>query len=244
MEVDAKNIREEIKELKRLIKNVLDIASSNYESRETAELNTALAKAYSEYSPITYNRINPYYKSEYADLEVIMDMVRPILAKNGLVVTQRTLLEVSGTTILQTRLWHSTGQWIESRARIIPSKNDYHTYGSAMSYMKRYQIMAMLNITVTDDIADDDAELQQASSKEIFSKGTALNTKYNPKHESQETITKEQLEELTYELKNYDDLAEDIMDTFRLQSLADMPKSKYMSSMERIRKIINAREGK
>ena len=57
-------------------------------------------------------------------------------------------------------------------------------------------------------------------------------------------MTKEQLEELEYELADYPDIAEKVLDGLHLQNLADMPKSKYMSSLTRIREIKMVREGK
>ena len=221
---------------------ILNSNNSNYESSNTQELNEAFAKAQLEFPTIAINRENPYFKSPYADLNAIMKVIRPIIAKNGLSITQRTLLE-DGATILQTRLWHSSGQWIESRARIIPSKNDPHTYGSNLTYMKRYQVIALLSITIEDDPDDDDAERDMNEYRNIKSKGTSISNKYNPKEQTTETITKEQLEELEYELSEYTDIGEEILDRLRLTSLADLPKSKYKNTITRVREIKNLRNG-
>lgn len=75
----------------------------------------------------------------------------------------------------------------------------------------------------------------------MIAKGPALTNKYNPKEQSYETVTREQLEELEYELAEYPDLAEEILGKLHLQSLADLPKSKYQVSLNRIREIKNAR---
>lgn len=99
----------------------------------------------------------------------------------------------------------------------------------------------MIGVATSDE--DDDGEIAMAEARDIIAKGPRLNTKYDPKLESYETITKEQLEELEYELKRCPDLAEEIMDGLKIQSLADMPKSKYMISITRIREIKNMREG-
>ena len=64
------------------------------------------------------------------------------------------------------------------------------------------------------------------------------------KKESFEAITREQIEELEYELAEYPDLAESILDGLRIQSLADMPKSQYGVSIRRIREIKQLRNGK
>ncbi len=78
--------------------------------------------------------------------------------------------------------------------------------------------------------------------REIIAKGPS--NKYNPKEQSYETITKEQLEELELELQGYPDIAEEVLSKMRLQSLADLPKSKFQVSVQRIREIKQIREGK
>jgi len=92
-------------------------------------------------------------------------------------------------------------------------------------------------IGVTTGEEDDDAEVSVATTRETFAKGVALNTKYNAKETTGEVITKEQLEELNYELSDYPDICEMVLDGLKLQNLADMPKSKFMASTTRIREI-------
>jgi hypothetical protein len=76
----------------------------------------------------------------------------------------------------------------------------------------------------------------------IKHKGTKENTKYSNKKTSYQTITKEQLDELEYELGDYTDLAEEMMDALKIQTLSDMPKDKWSWSLRRIREIKKARE--
>jgi hypothetical protein len=131
---------------------------------------------------------------------------------------------------------------MESRMRIVPPKADVQSLGSYMTYMRRYSYASLVGVVASDD--DDDGEVAVHSYRKDFEEGVKLNHKYDPKKESPETITKEQLEELRYELKSHTDLAEEIMDKMRIQTLADMPKSKYMSAVRRIREIVQKRDGK
>lgn len=226
-----------------LVETKLQPPKDAYESAETKNLATALAKAQGEYPVIAFNRENPYFKSGYTDLDTILRAVRPILSKHGLSFTQQTKITEDGATMLHSTLRHASGEWIESRNRIIPPRNDAQTYGSTLSYQKRYAAMALLGVTCASDTTDDDAEIAMMESRQIIAKGTALNTKYNPKEESYEPITKEQLEEMEYELAEYPDIAEQILDGLKIQSLADLPKSKYSASMKRIREIKHIRNG-
>lgn len=211
-----------------------------YESDNVADLVTALSKAQGDYPSIGADRENPYFKSSYADLDMMIKAVKPMLKQNGLSLVQTTRFPADGATILHTRVYHSSGQWIESRARILPTKNTIQDYGSTLTYNKRYQAATILGITVSHDPLDDDAEIAMVSAREIVAKGPSMN-KYNAKDQSHETITKEQIEELEYELADVPDLAEHVMDKLQIQSLADMPKSKYMVSLQRIRELKHKR---
>jgi len=212
-----------------------------YQSGSLKNLSPAFSKAQSEYKNAEYNRENPYFKSQYADLYTILKAVKPALAKHGLSFFQYTKLSNTGPTILHTRIMHSSGEWIETRARIIPTKNDAQSYGSVLSYQKRYSAMTLLGITPTDDVTDDDGEVAMVDARKIIAKGPS--NKYNPHKKSNDTITKEQLEELEYELQQYPDIADDILNKMHLQSLADLPKDKFLISIKRIREIKNLRNG-
>lgn len=207
-----------------------------YESENVADLVTALSKAQGDYPFIGADRENPYFKSNYADLNMMLNAVRPMLKANGLSLYQSTRFSSSGENLLHTRIYHSSGQWIESRARILPPKNTIQDYGSTLTYNKRYQAATILGITVDHDPSDDDAEVAMVHAREVIAKGPSM-AKYNPKDQSHETVTKEQIEELEYELAEVPDLAEHVMDKLQIQSLADMPKSKYMVSLQRIREL-------
>ncbi len=211
-----------------------------HRSKNTQELFTALAQAQLEMPLAIPNKTNPYFMLPYADLAEVIKVSRPSLSKNGLSVMQQILPTDEGQSILHTILGHSSGQWIESQNRIIPPKNDISTLNSYITSLKRIAYAALIGVCIADE--DDDGEIAMIKAREIVAKGPSINA-YNPKAQSSDTITKEQLEELEYELSEYPDLAEEVMDQLRIQSLADMPKSKYHASVTRIRKIKGIREG-
>ncbi len=97
------------------IEDVMDKIS---ESR-TDKIAAALAKAQSEMSNAPMNRVNPHFKSKYADLASIRDAVIPALTKHGIALVQTTIMPrdrrgSTGSFILVTTLLHSSGQYIES----------------------------------------------------------------------------------------------------------------------------------
>jgi len=236
--MDTEKIYTLLEELKSIIQ---EKTLSPYSSAQTNEIYASLAKAQGEYPVIGPNRENPYFKSSYTDLDTILRAIRPALTKNGLGLTQQIRITSDGATILHTILTHSSGQWMESRNRIIPPKNDPQTYGSTLTYQKRYAAMALLGVTCSQDKQDDDAEVAMGQARNVFVKGPT--TKYNPKEESVDVISKEQLDELEYELQEYPDIGEMILEKMQLQSLADLPKSKYQTSVTRVREIKAIRNG-
>ena len=211
-------------------------------SPELKELFTALAKAQGEFTIAGLSKVNPYFKSKYADLTDMVKASRPALAKYGLSVTQKIVHNEDGAQILHTILQHNSGQWTDSKVRIIPPKNDIQSYGSYKSYQKRYEYGSLVGVVCAEE--DDDGEMAVHESRDNFNKGTKLNHKYNPKEESYEAISKDQLEEIRYELKTHTDLAEEILDKMKIQSLSDIPKSKYSAAIRRIREIVQLRDGK
>lgn len=212
------------------------------QSSDLMDLFAALAKAQGEMRVAGTKSENPFFKSRYADLAEIVNASRPALTKYGLSVIQRILPNEDGQNIIHTMLCHSSGQFISSLMRVLPVKNDMQSLGSCLTYLRRYAYAALIGVITSDE--DDDGERAMVEVREERNKGTSLNTKYNPKEQSNDTITREQLDELEYELAEYPDIAEQVLDGLRIHVLADMPKSKFLASINRIRSIKAARNGK
>ena len=90
---------------------------------------------------------NPFHQSKYATLEGVLGAVNPVLAANGLVVSQ-TFDHEDGRTILKTHLRHVSGEEIISSA-LYPEttgKNKLHDFGGNCTYMRRYTLLAILGI--------------------------------------------------------------------------------------------------
>jgi hypothetical protein len=117
-------------------------------SEQINELAKALAAAQGEMKNATLNKVNPHFKSKYADLAMIRDTVTPALSKHGIAVVQGTDTE-ENTIVVFTRLIHSSGQWIESRFPIPYDKPQ--TMGSGITYGRRYTLSAVANIAADED---------------------------------------------------------------------------------------------
>jgi hypothetical protein len=135
-------------------------AFAGLQSASIADLVAAKAKADVTLRNVRKGSANPFYKSDYADLDAITRIVRPIYGEHGLAVVQAPWL-LDGKHVLVTTLAHESGQWVRSVMPIdaLPDKNGVITpqaTGSAITYAKRYALAAMANIAQTDE--DDDGE--------------------------------------------------------------------------------------
>jgi hypothetical protein len=114
------------------------------------EIAAALAKAQAEITNPAKDAQNPHYKSFYADLAAGIGAIRGPLTKHGIAVTQLPRLD-GDVLMLDTRLIHSSGQWLQSEfpACRFPAKPQ--EVGSALTYARRYSLFAMVGIAGEDD---------------------------------------------------------------------------------------------
>lgn len=148
------------------------------QSDQVDQIFTALSKAQGQMKAAIKDSKNPYFKSNYADLNSVFEACRNQLSENGLCVSQ-TMFFQEGQNYLITTLGHTSGQWIKSMAPIICAKPDAQSFGSAVTYMRRYSLSSICGIS-TDE--DDD--------------GNKAVGKREEKSEPVEVITKAQAEEL------------------------------------------------
>lgn len=122
------------------------------QSEHIGELAKALVEFQSELSPAVKSSQNPFFKSYYADLGSIWDAIRPLLKKNGLAVIQSGVSEPDGHEGLKTTLMHTSGQWISGTWLLKNAKpNDPQAQGSAITYLRRYSLAAILGVVADDD---------------------------------------------------------------------------------------------
>jgi len=117
------------------------------------EIATALSNFQCKMTAVKKDSTNPFYKSKYASLDTIWETIRKPLAENGLSVAQ-TMDVDNDKSVLETTLYHTSGEWISGVQLINPVKPDPQSQGSAITYARRYSLSAILGL-VSDD--DDDA---------------------------------------------------------------------------------------
>lgn len=121
-------------------------------SENIAELAKALADAQTEMRNPYNTANNPYFKSKYAPLPDILNVVRPVLAKYGLTLTQYPVTNEDGGIGVESMLLHRSGQYIQYDPYFLtPAKNDPQTAGGAITYARRYALNAVLGISGEED---------------------------------------------------------------------------------------------
>ena len=96
------------------------------------------------------------YNYRYQTLDDILNMARPVLTANGLALVQQvTTPEHLGHVAVKTMLLHESGECIEDTA-IIPipqgkGMNEAQQAGSAITYLRRYSLSALLGIVSEED---------------------------------------------------------------------------------------------
>jgi len=131
-------------------------------------LAAALVAAQGEFEPVGKDSLNPHYKSRFASLANVVDTIRPILAKHGLAVSQ---WPSEGDTLV-TMLLHSSGQHIAAPMPLHLAKSDPQGMGSALSYARRYSLMAVLGLVSGDE--DDDGQAASKSAGDAFDNATPV----------------------------------------------------------------------
>jgi len=126
-------------------------------SESIKEISIAICKFQSAVETIQKTEINPFFKSKYASLADILNVIRQPLAENGLSFVQFPC----GCYGLDTMLMHTSGEWLSEKYIMEPSKHDPQGAGSVITYQRRYALGAILGLNI--DI-DDDAN--KASEKE------------------------------------------------------------------------------
>lgn len=126
------------------------------------ELYTALVSLQADLTPVGKTASNPFFKSKYAPLPEVMATIQPLLAKHKLAVMQ-LMDNLNGEPALTTIVAHESGQEIRSTSPLLLAKNDPQSHGSAVTYARRYGLMAALGLVADED--DDGNKASVAVSK-------------------------------------------------------------------------------
>ena len=114
-------------------------------------ISAAFIKAKRAFGPALKDKTNPAFRSKYADLGACIDAVEDALLANGIAFIQHTFEDATGVTV-ETVFLHESGDSMACGKLHVPAaKQDPQGYGSALTYARRYSLMAACGIAPEDD---------------------------------------------------------------------------------------------
>jgi hypothetical protein len=123
------------------------------QSESIAKLAASLCGVQAKLTYAKKDSKNPFFKSNYADLESVWDACRELLASHGLSIAQFPGLytEHDKSMSLTTILMHGSGEYISQEMSVPVTKADAQGAGSALTYMRRYALAAVVGVVQADD---------------------------------------------------------------------------------------------
>ena len=123
-------------------------------SDKIEKLSAAFAAAQAGFKHAKLDGVNPHFENRFATLRSIHEAIRVPMHKAGLAWLQ-AVSDEGGRVVLTTRIVHSSGQWLETEVTAAPGKGGVQGLGSAVSYLRRYSLAALVGVAAGDD---DDGE--------------------------------------------------------------------------------------
>ena len=115
------------------------------------QIATALVKAQKAFGPALKSSTNPHFKSRYADLAACVEAVIQGLNENGIALIQKNY-DCNDGVMVETVFLHESGEMLECGILHVPaSKQDPQGYGSALTYARRYSLLAATGLAPEDD---------------------------------------------------------------------------------------------
>lgn len=120
-------------------------------SDKTDQLFPAMLAAQKAMGKLVKDSKNDFYKSTFASLEQVIDVIKPTFLENGILITQGSMESEKGISVI-TRLVHAASeQWMETYFPIPLNKLDSQSAGSASSFGRRYALKAIACLAEVDD---------------------------------------------------------------------------------------------
>jgi hypothetical protein len=126
---------------------------------------SALVRAQRGFAPALKTSTNPHFRSKYVDLAGCVEAVLDALNSAGIALIQRTSEDSTGVTV-ETVFVHESGETLECGKLHVPaSKQDPQGYGSALTYARRYSLMAACGIAPEDDDGNAASKVKVSATK-------------------------------------------------------------------------------
>lgn len=127
----------------------------DYMTEKYNTLAGALARAQAAMSNVTKDQSNPHFRSRFASLAAVRDVVIPALAAEGLAIVQMPGNDEQGRVTVRTMLLHESGATLDcgtvATTATVRGGNEAQALGSSVSYLRRYSLAAICGVAQEDD---------------------------------------------------------------------------------------------
>jgi hypothetical protein len=138
----------------------------------TRNLYQRLHAAQQNYEPIIKNRVNPHFKSRFADLDAVVGSIEKALSDEGVLIVGLAQPNTADSWLVGIRLVNIDNPE-DSTAQFIPCQTfDAQKQGAAITYARRYLLCLMLNL-----LADDDDDANSVSGIDTGNPASAKTTR-------------------------------------------------------------------
>lgn len=123
-------------------------------SKESDKIFSALAAIQDGLPPISKDARNPHFNATYVTISGLLEELNPLRMAQQVAIYQIPSLSVTenGTRLdLETLFMHTSGQWVSFVTSLPLPKLDAQGVGSAITYGRRYALVAFFNIATDDD---------------------------------------------------------------------------------------------
>lgn len=189
----------------------------------------AFVKAQKAFGPALKAHTNPVYRSKYADLSACIEAVIDALHDNGFALVQRTE-EREGGAVVETVFLHESGEEISGGKLWVPAtKPDAHGMGSALTYARRYSLLAACGLAPEDDDANKAVGKTEARPVAPVRSAAAVPSG---------TVTEEQAKEIEALLLQVNGDQVKLLEHLGVGAFAEIPAASYDRVMTSLRKKV------
>ncbi len=103
-----------------------------------------------EIGKMSKSKQNPFFKSGYFDINMLLEKLQPLLEKEGLVLMQ-PLSNIDGKPAITTIVAELKEDKMISFTTTLPETPDAQKMGSAITYVRRYAIQSLFALISEDD---------------------------------------------------------------------------------------------
>lgn len=171
----------------------------------------ALIEIQKTLKPMLKTAENDAFGSSYVPLEEVTEKAHEMLASRGIGVSQPPTTDAYGHAALETILFTGSGQSFSRTTKLALSKVDPQAHGSAITYTRRYALMATLGLTGKGE--DDDGNkaagvfppVKKEQKEELDS--LMIHLKYTPEQRAAEIFKVKTYDHAQLALTNFRKLA-------------------------------------